>query len=55
MTSPSALRRRSLSAVVAAVLLALAAVLLPALPASAHDELVSSDPGADAVLDALPS
>ncbi len=55
MTSPSALRRRPLPSVVAALLLALAAVLVPALPASAHDELVSSDPGADAVLDALPS
>ncbi len=39
----------------AALVLTLVALLVPALPASAHDELVSSDPGADAVLDALPS
>jgi len=37
------------------VLLAVAAVfVLPAAPAFAHDELVSTDPPADAVLDALP-
>ena len=47
--------RRSPSAVLASVLLAVAAVfVLPAAPAFAHDELVSTDPPADAVLDALP-
>jgi len=47
--------RRSLSAVLASLLLALAALfVLPAAPAFAHDELVSTDPPADAVLDALP-
>lgn len=54
MTSSEAPRRRTLPAVLAAVLLAAAAALLPALPAAAHDELVSTDPAADAVLDALP-
>lgn len=54
MTSSEAPRRRTLPALLAAALLAVAAVLLPALPAAAHDELISTDPGADAVLDALP-
>lgn len=37
-------------------ILALAALfVLPAAPAFAHDELVSTDPSADAVLDALPA
>jgi methionine-rich copper-binding protein CopC len=35
--------------------LAALALLLPAVPASAHDQLVSTDPAADAVLDALPA
>ncbi|MBN9212281.1 MAG: hypothetical protein BGO45_04265 [Microbacterium sp. 71-36] len=42
-------------AVLAAAAVALAALLVPASPALAHDELVSSDPSADAVLDALPA
>lgn len=55
MTTPSARRRRSLPAVLAAAVVALAALVVPAAPAFAHDELVSTDPSADAVLDALPS
>ncbi|WP_292900326.1 copper resistance protein CopC [Microbacterium sp.] len=55
MTSSSAPRRRSLPAVLAAAVIALGALVIPAAPAFAHDELVSSDPSADAVLDALPS
>lgn len=55
MTTTPAPRRRSLPAVLAAAAVALAALLLPAAPAFAHDELVSSDPSADAVLDALPA
>lgn len=50
----SAPRRRTLPTFLAAAAVALAALLIPAAPASAHDELVSSDPSADAVLDALP-
>lgn len=47
--------RRRVSAFVASLLVALVALLvLPASPAFAHDELVSTDPPADAVLDALP-
>jgi methionine-rich copper-binding protein CopC len=56
VTSSVVPRRRSLSAVLASLLLAVAALfVLPASPAFAHDELVSTDPPADAVLDALPS
>ncbi|MEV8240945.1 copper resistance CopC family protein [Microbacterium testaceum] len=48
--------RRRVSAFVASLLVALVALLvLPASPAFAHDELVSTDPPADAVLDALPA
>lgn len=47
-------RRRALPALLAAALLTVATLLVPALPAAAHDELVSTDPSADAVLDALP-
>ncbi|MFB3980177.1 copper resistance CopC family protein [Microbacterium proteolyticum] len=54
MTVSSAPRRRFLPTALAAGALALAALLVSAGPASAHDELVSSDPSADAVLDALP-
>ncbi|MDQ1137276.1 methionine-rich copper-binding protein CopC [Microbacterium sp. SORGH_AS 1204] len=54
MTSPQAPRRRTLSAVLATVLLAAAALLVPALPAAAHDELIGTDPASDAVLEALP-
>lgn len=54
MTSSLAPRRRTLPAVLASALLAAAVLLVPAAPASAHDELVSTDPSADAVLDALP-
>ncbi|SFS02833.1 hypothetical protein SAMN04487846_1611 [Microbacterium sp. cf046] len=45
---------RALTAAAAALLLA-GAGLLVASPASAHDELVSSDPAADSSLDALPA
>ena len=55
MITTPAPRRRSLPAVLAAAAVALAALLLPAVPAFAHDGLVSSDPSADAVLDALPA
>lgn len=54
MTSPAP--RRRLSTLFASVIVALVALLaLPASPAFAHDELVSTDPPADAVLDALPA
>lgn len=43
------------AAAVAATALAAAAVLFTALPASAHDELLGSDPAADAALDAMPA
>lgn len=39
----------------AASALAALALLSPASPASAHDELISTDPAADAVLEALPA
>ncbi|MCT2085970.1 copper resistance protein CopC [Microbacterium enclense] len=55
MITSSAPHRRTLPAVLAAAALALAALLVPAAPAFAHDELVSSDPSADEVLDALPA
>lgn len=55
MTSPQAPRRRTLPAVLAAAFLAAAALLVPALPAAAHDELIGTDPAADAVLEALPA
>ncbi len=54
MTSSSAPRRRSIPAALASLLLAAAVLLVPASPASAHDELVSTDPSADAVLETLP-
>lgn len=47
-------RRRLLPALLVAAAVALAALVVPAAPAFAHDELVSTDPSADAVLDALP-
>lgn len=53
MITSVAPRRRTLPTVLAAAAVALAALLFPA-PAFAHDELVSSDPAADAILDALP-
>jgi len=46
--------RRAITAAAAALLLA-AGGLLVASPASAHDELVSSDPAADTSLEALPA
>jgi hypothetical protein len=52
-TSPRSLRR-ALTAAAAAVLLT-AGGLLVAAPANAHDELVSTDPAADAAVDALPA
>lgn len=54
MTSSQAPRRRTLPALLATAFLAAAALLVPALPAAAHDELIGTDPSADAVLDALP-
>ena len=45
---------RTAAAALAAVLLAAGSVIIAA-PASAHDELVSSDPAADSALDALPA
>ncbi len=54
MTSPQAPRRRTLPAVLTTVLLAAAALLVPALPAAAHDELIGTDPASDAVLETLP-
>ena len=56
MSSSKALAApRSLAAVIiAAILLIFSAVLLSASPASAHDELVSTDPAAGAAVDALP-
>lgn len=54
MTSSQAPRRRTLPAVLTTVLLAAAALLIPALPAAAHDELIGTDPASDAVLETLP-
>ncbi|MFG6501764.1 copper resistance protein CopC [Microbacterium sp. P05] len=55
MTSPvSRAPRRTLATLVAGLLAAFV-LLVPALPASAHDQLVASDPAADAVLEALPA
>lgn len=54
MTSSQAPRRRTLPAVLTTVLLAAAALLVPALPAAAHDELIGTDPASDAVLETLP-
>ena len=53
-TAPPRSLRRTIAAAAAALLLA-AGGLLVASPASAHDELVSSDPAADAALEALPA
>ena len=55
MTSSVTPRRRLLPAVLAAGLLAAAALFVPASPAAAHDELVSTDPAAGATLEALPA
>ena len=55
MSSRRIHKRRSLSALIAAIALAGASVFLIAAPASAHDELVSTDPAADATVDALPA
>lgn len=52
-TSPRS-RARTAAAALAALLLTAGALLI-ASPASAHDELVSSDPAADASLDGLPA
>lgn len=52
-TTPSRSLGRTLAAAAAALLLT-AGGLLVASPASAHDELLSSDPAADSALDALP-
>lgn len=54
MTSSQAPRRRTLPAVLTTVLLAAAALLIPALPAAAHDELIGTDPAPGAVLETLP-
>lgn len=53
-TTSARFRARAASAALAALLLSLGG-LLSASPASAHDELVSSDPAADVALDALPA
>lgn len=53
-TAPARSLRRAITAAAAALLLT-AGSLLVASPASAHDELVSSDPAADTSLDALPA
>jgi methionine-rich copper-binding protein CopC len=42
-------------ALVAALFLTLAALVIPASPAQAHDELLGSDPAADSTVDALPA
>lgn len=42
-------------ALVAAFLVALAVLVLPAAPAHAHDELLGSDPAADSTVDGLPA
>lgn len=55
MTFTQAPRRRTLPAVLATAFLAAAALLVPALPAAAHDELISTDPSAGAALEALPA
>ena len=55
MNAPSAPRIRRPLPVLLTLLLTAIAVLLPALPASAHDQLLSSDPAAGASLDALPA
>lgn len=47
--------RRALASVLTAVLLAATALLVTAAPASAHDELVSSDPAADSTVETLPA
>lgn len=54
MRSSQTPRRRTLPAVLTTVLLAAAALLVPALPAAAHDELTGTDPASDAVLETLP-
>lgn len=54
MKAPAAPARISRGARFAAAALAALALLVPASPASAHDQLISSDPAADAVLEALP-
>ena len=53
-TAPPRPFRRVITAAAAALLLSLGGLIVAA-PASAHDELVSTDPAADAVLDALPA
>ncbi len=52
--SSTVLRRSSVPAAIAAALLAAALILIPAMRASAHDSLISSDPAADSTVDALP-
>ncbi|MFH8252490.1 copper resistance protein CopC [Microbacterium sp. B2969] len=54
MPSQGINERRPLQ-VLAALAIAVAAVFATTAPASAHDELLSSDPAADATLDALPA
>ncbi|GAA3623270.1 hypothetical protein GCM10022200_01860 [Microbacterium awajiense] len=57
MTTSGILPHRSprLVAVLAAALFAAVALVLPASPAFAHDELIGSSPAADSTVDALPS
>ena len=54
-TSSPASFRRILAAATAALALAAGSLLLVAGPASAHDELLSTDPAADSSLEALPA
>lgn len=53
-TSSPASFRRILAAAAAAVALTAGSLLLAAAPASAHDELLSTDPAADSSVEALP-
>lgn len=53
-THPRSPSRRTLPTLVVALFVTLVALFGAASPAAAHDELLSSDPAADAVLDAMP-
>jgi methionine-rich copper-binding protein CopC len=54
MNASAAPTRSSRGVRLAVAALAALALLVPAVPASAHDQLISTDPAADAVLEALP-
>ncbi|WP_249354065.1 copper resistance CopC family protein [Microbacterium sp. 2FI] len=55
MPAPRVFRLRSSLALVAVLLLAAVALLVPVSPAAAHDELIGSSPAADSTVDALPA